>query len=152
ELAALYEYATPIERLYLLLALNCGFGIGEIATLRTSQVNLDKRYIRRKRGKTGVLGFWRLWPEIVAALRWYLSGRPKSDSPYLILTDKGTPLVEKTKGGNRKQVIPNAWGRLFKRVKKDHPAFPDVSFNKLRKTGASFMRRHFGENVAERYL
>ena len=33
EIKLLYRYATPFERVALLLGLNCGFGAGELATL-----------------------------------------------------------------------------------------------------------------------
>jgi hypothetical protein len=41
ELVTLYQYATPLERLYILLSLNCGFGGGELATLQVEEIHLD---------------------------------------------------------------------------------------------------------------
>ena len=38
EIKLLYRYATPLERLFLLLGLNCGFGAGEVATLLVREV------------------------------------------------------------------------------------------------------------------
>src|SRR5262249_40641087 len=70
ELATLWEYATPRDRVFVLLALNCGFGLREIATLRTGQIKVkgDKAIIKRRRTKTGVWCKWVLWPETAAAL------------------------------------------------------------------------------------
>ncbi len=155
ELAVLWEYAVPRDRVFMLLGLNCGYGLREIATLRVSQIKFKdgKGVIRRRRTKTGVWGRWVLWPETVAALRWYMDRvRPRSDSPYLILTDRGQPLMSRTEGGNPKQTIPNAWLKLYVRIRKDKETFPKLSFNKLRKTGATFMRRHYGAEVADLYL
>jgi len=42
ELRLLNRYATPIERLYLLLGLNCGFGTKEIATLTIGEIFLHQ--------------------------------------------------------------------------------------------------------------
>lgn len=154
ELAVLWEYCLPLERCWLLLGLNCGFGQGEIATLRIAEVNLSKARIGRKRTKTEVYSQWSLWPETVQALRWYLEKvRPESSSPYLFLTAKGSPLVSLTEGGNnRSQHIANHWQRVYDRIVKDHPDFRRLSFNKLRKTGASWMRHNRGAEVAKVYL
>ena len=80
ELAALMEYGTPLERSLLLLALNCGFGAREIATLAWEEVHLRTAhgpamqgllgcrttdadsFIKRNRGKSGVYGEWLLFP------------------------------------------------------------------------------------------
>ena len=64
QLQTLWQYARPLERVYMLLALNCGFGQREIITLRQRDVVGDK--IKRVRHKSGVYGEWTLWPETVA--------------------------------------------------------------------------------------
>jgi integrase len=152
ELGTLWQYAAPRERVFLLLGLNCGFGLREIATLRLHEVDLDKGSIQRKRTEPGVFARWKLWPETVEALRWWMANRPKSESPYVFLTEKGRPIVERTKGGNPNQTIPNAWGRLYRKILKDKAGFPRLSFNKLRKTGSKWIRRKFGREVADLYL
>ncbi len=154
ELATLYEHALPLERLLLLLGLNLGFGKAEIETLQVSEIDFgEKTYIRRERTKTGVYGCWRLWPETVAGLRWYLDHtRPQSQSGYVFLSSLGRPLYEQTKGHNPNQRIPNTWLRLLKRVHKDHPDFRSLSFNKLRKMSSSWIRKHFGGEVAAIFL
>lgn len=154
EIATLYECALPFERLLLLLGLNLGFGKGEIETLQLSEIEYGERsYIRRERTKTGVYGCWRLWPETVAGLRWYLDHvRPPSDSGYVFLSRKSRPLYEQTKGHNPNQRIPNTWHRLIKRVRKSHADFRPLSFNKLRKTSSSWIRKHFGGEIAAIFL
>lgn len=154
EIATLFESALPFERLLLLLGLNCGFGKAEIETLQLSEIKFgEKTYIRRERTKTGAFGCWRLWPETVAGLRWYLDHtRPASNSGYVFLSKEGRPLYEQTKGHNPNQRIPNTWQRLIKRVRKDDAGFRALSFNKLRKTSSSWVRKHFGGEVTAIFL
>jgi integrase len=157
EIAALWEYATPLERVYLLLALNCGFGLGEIVTLRLKELQADKDQnpvkIVRARRKTGTVGKWSLWPVTATALNWYLTKvRPTSDSPYVFLARSGRPLAQRTVSGNRSQRIATAWGHLHDRIRKDRPDFVKLSFNKLRKTGSNFIRRKYGGEIADLYL
>src|SRR5690606_8403781 len=40
ELALLNQYATPLDRVFLLLGLNCGFGVASIATLAIEELCL----------------------------------------------------------------------------------------------------------------
>lgn len=153
ELSTLWEYAGPRERVYMLLGLNCGFGKREVSTLRIDQIDLEKGAIHRRRTKTGIWGLWKLWPETVAGLRWYLEEvRGDFDSPYVFVSDRGKPFAEKTKGGNPNMCVANAWDRLNKTVRKDFSDFRWLTFNKLRKTGASWMRRRYGKEIAEVYL
>jgi hypothetical protein len=86
QLAIIYRYALPFERLLVLLAWNCGFQQKEISDLLIGQVQLNtahpfaKRlgiessdrhsFITRMRVKTSVYGEWLLWPETVPALQW----------------------------------------------------------------------------------
>ncbi len=48
--------------------------------------------------------------------------------------------------------IPNTWATLLERVRKDYPNFRKLSFNKLRKTASSFVRRRYGGEVAGMFL
>jgi integrase len=44
ELVTLYQYATGLKRLLLLLGLNCGFGQAEIASLQSEEIDLDEKH------------------------------------------------------------------------------------------------------------
>lgn len=162
ELRILWEYATPRERFFIVLALNCGFGNAEIASLKTGQIHLnivhpkfktEGSFIGRNRRKTktkrkrGVYSEWVLWETTCAAIRWYQSIRPQSDEKYLYLTETGKTLAGSTKGGNRKQVIPSAFSSLIERIRKDYPEFRALSFNKLRKTSTDAIRQIAGGEV-----
>lgn len=142
EIKILYELATPVERILILLGLNCAFGAGEIGNLRIPYVKFDTQEIDGIRFKTGNDTRHYLWPETIEGLQWELNRRetlPKSDKAkdIFFLTEKGgEPLWSKTKAGNYKNGINKRWNDLMKRVKKDHPKFYRYSFGKLRKTAA----------------
>jgi hypothetical protein len=163
ELKLVNEYATPLERVFLLLGLNCGFGVAEIASLLVGEVVLfrghDERhqeilgyrttnadsFVKRIRRKNGVYGEHVLFPQTVEAMQWALQRRvthpdfrPES---VLLLNDKGMPYDRPTKGNHRNQQIPNRFAEIVRRVKRDHPDFPSLSFGKLRKTAGDLIRR-----------
>jgi hypothetical protein len=103
ELVMLYQYATGLERLLLLLGLNCGFGQAEIASLQTNEIHLDERHphyahlhgswIRRIRLKSSVYGEWMLWEESVQGIRWMMERRGTQKDGALILTKAGRELT-----------------------------------------------------------
>jgi hypothetical protein len=155
ELVTLWRYATPWERCLMTLALATGFGQAEVATLRRDEILLNTQHpdadelhldtahndswIRRVRPKTNVYAEWWLMPAAVQAVEWLTGHRPASSEPYLVLTKRGKPLKVE---GQRNTQIANAWGRLLRRVRKDHKEFRLLSFNKLRKTSANWIRQN----------
>lgn len=149
QIGLLFEYGTPLERVYMLLALNCGFGQAEVSSLLMSEIffnelhphyKISGSYVKRLRYKSHVYGEWQLWPITVQAIQWYLTRRPQSNEKVLLLTEKGRPLNAPTKGNHRNMRISNMWIRLRERIIKDHPSFPELSFNKLRKTGSDLIK------------
>ena len=160
ELRFLWEYATPFQRLIMLLGLNCGFNRAEIASLELSDVILhrqhphwyevgvpegaDESWILRIRQKTDVYGEWKLWHETVAALEWWLRQRSRievaPDVQTLLVTRWGRRYDEPTKGNNANCQIPNAWRSLWDRIRHDHPKFRRLSFGKIRKTAGNLIR------------
>jgi len=157
ELITLCQHATGLERLLLLLALNCGFGQAEIASLQVDEIYLDQKHphydqtgswIRRIRYKTGVYGEWKLWDETVQGIRWMMERRGTSNEGALILTKEGRPLTQPTENDNRNNKIANCWERLYNRVLKDEKKFRHLSFNKLRKTAGDFTKRFSNGEIA----
>lgn len=146
ELKTLWEYGTDTTRVLMALALNCGFGIGEIGTLTRSEVQHD--YIKRIRWKSKVYGEWKLWP----VTRELLATLPPNETKWLLVTRRGTPLIEPTKSNFRGAYIPNRWATLLKRVRQDHPDFRSLSFNKLRKTAGNLIRLFADGEVAGVFL
>lgn len=159
QLKVLSEYARPLERVFLLLGLNCAYGADQAGRLRVSHLRVsesgEKRsYIRRIRRKKKTLSIHQLWHQTADALRWATERREgqASDNEFLLLTDSGRPFWRKTTGGHRSQLIPNLWNRLLDRVRKDHPQFPRHPFNSLRDTSANMVRQRAGEEIALLHL
>lgn len=159
QLRILNEYATPIERLFLLLGLNCAYGADQAGRLRIGHLHLKDEgkglsYIRRIRRKKKTRSIHLLWRQTVDGLRWALGRRQSrsSDTDILLLTEKGLPYWRKTKGGNRANAIPRLWDDLLKRVLRDHPDFPRLPFNSLRDTSSNMIRRLAGEEIASLHL
>src|SRR5262249_39545360 len=147
QLAILNEYALPLERVFLLLGLNCAYGADQAGRLRISHLHLANEegkasYIRRIRRKKKILAITRLWSQTVQALQWALERRKgqKHEQDFLLLTENGLPYWRQTKGGNHSQLIPNLWQKLLDRVVKDRPDFPRLPFNSLRDTSCNMIR------------
>ena len=154
QIGLLYKYGTPLDRLFLLLGLNCAFGVDQTGRLRISEVLLDRDHplIRRIRRKKKVLGKHYLWKPTQVLLRWALERRPEyaneESADFLILKQSGKPFWRKTSNGNRARDIPNYWNRLLSRIREDHADFPKVGFNSLRDTSVHRIREIAGEEVA----
>ncbi len=162
ELILLMRYGQPLDRLVLLLGLNCGFGVAEIASLLVGEVHLrqahEPRYqeilhyettdndsfIKRIRRKNGVYGEFILFPQTVLGLEWALERR-RGQSGFgtnvpLLLNEQGQPFDRPTVSGNRNQQIPNYFARLIKRIQDDGHEIRRLSFGKLRKTAGNLVR------------
>lgn len=146
ELRVLWEYGTDTTRVLMALALNCGFGIAEIGSLKSEQVQGES--IGRLRTKTSVYGEWKLWPvtqQVLARIK-------PNGTPWLLVTRRGKQLIEATKKNFRGAYIPNRWTHLLNRVQEDHPEFRRLSFNKLRKTAGNLIREVADGEVAGIFL
>jgi len=156
QLAMLSKYATPIERIFLLLGLNCAYGADQAGRLRIGHLHLDGEvsFIRRIRRKKKTRSIHILWGQTADGLRWALERRrgQKAEGDFLLLTEKGQPYWRKTKGGNRANAIPRLWADLLKRVRVDHADFPLLPFNSLRDTSANMVRQLAGEEAASVHL
>ena len=157
-LKVLFEYALPIERLLLLLGLNCAFGASEIGQLRKEFVQLDASIIEGIRFKSGNETKHKLWQQSVIGLQWFMQQRANvvATKPefreVIFLTERGLPLWHHTANGNSSDGISNIWYRLIERVRKDHSDFPAYSFNKLRKTSATRILKIASAEVASMIL
>lgn len=172
ELRTLWEYASPFQRLLMLLALNCGFGRAEVASLELTEVLLrqkhphekdvgcsstnDDGWICRVRQKTGVYGEFKLWPETIRAVEWWLRQRAAitiaDGVTTLLATKKGHRYDTPTKGNHTNFQIPNSWFQLTKRIHHDNASFRQLSFNKLRKTAGNLIRSESSGEIAGVFL
>jgi hypothetical protein len=160
QLAILNEYATPNERVFFLLGINCAFGADQSGRLKLRDVRLSEdgsSFIRRVRRKKKVKGTHLLFSQTVQAMQWAIERRKKQQPEptpvsLLLLNDEGRPYWRKTKGGNRCRDIANMWYRLLDRVRVDHPDFPRHGFNTLRDTSSNMIREIAGQEVASMHL
>ena len=173
ELVILFKYASPLERVYILLGLNCGFAVSEFGTLRLNQIfqhqrhgfdnlinyqsNPSQSWIKRVRLKSKVYGEWLLWPETVAAIEWAIERRKKQPDFHadalLAMTDRNLPYYGQTDGGNNASRISKLWYRgLMDRIQKDMPTFPRLSPKCLRKTAGNLMRDIAGGEIMGVFL
>jgi hypothetical protein len=179
QLAILNKYATPLERVLILLGLNCGFKGAEQGTLRFDHLFLDRphpyastieertgfelrpedRFVLYSRNKSKVYGEFLLWQQTLDGLRWAtdrqkrICERRGFESSQLLLTERGVPYYHRTKSGkNQSQIFINKWAGLLKRIRVDHADFPRLSFTTLRDTAADRIRRIAGGEVAAVFL
>jgi hypothetical protein len=131
ELATIYKYATPYERVFILLGMNCGFAQAEIYGLRKTEIHLDADppHIARIRQKKKVFGKSALWAETQDALEWIVK---PGNHLWAILSDNNHQLTHVR--------IANTWNRLISRIRKDIPDFRFLSFKYLRKTAMQMVQ------------
>ena len=120
----------------MLLGLNCGFTVGDIADLKKSNVDLKEGRIVYKRVKTRGRKHtptvnYKLWPETIAVLKEYRSSHPE----LWFLTEDGLPLKESKIVGDRESrwsALARQWERW--KASGDVPRKPQKG---LRKTSAT---------------
>jgi integrase len=140
ELKAIWKAAEcPRHRCWILLAINCGFGPMELATLKRSEIKGD--HIERMRQKTGVYGKWKLWTETQKALRAVMA----EDGDLALLTKTGTPLIEEFQT-ERRDAISQSWRWIQRR------SGVKGSFKLLRKTAATMIKQIAGLEASEMML
>jgi len=140
ELATLYQKAGPRFKLYILLAINCGYQQIDIATLERSMVDWETGIIARNRHKTGVPQHSRLWPITLEMLRKY--AEPEGD--ILLKSRDGNPLLwHKLRDDGRvwrSDCIQRAFNRLRKQCGGE---IATKSFTDIRNTGASRIKNQY---------
>jgi integrase len=134
-------------RAAILLAINCGYGNTDIATLKRTDLDLDAGWLKTYRSKTGVDRRCPLWPETIEAIRRYLregdplpdEQRSKETRGLLFVTRNDYPLVRHVtkpngRGGEKlieHDVITTAFRRVLTKI---GVAIKGLSFYGLRHT------------------
>jgi integrase len=130
ELVSLYQKARGAFKLYILLAINCGYTQFEIASLERGMVDFTTGIITRNRPKTRVKQHSKLWPITLDLLCKY--AEPTGD--LLLKSRDGNPLVWhklRDDGTVRSSdCIKHGFNRL-------RTGITTKSFTDIRKTGAS---------------
>jgi len=159
--AVLYRHATPMQRLMLWLAMNCGMGPAEMGRLERTNLILDgsgefvidllpgEGILSFNRPKTGVYCEWLLWPETVEVVKSAITRAEELGSTLLFVSDDGTPMW-KSQLENPSSAIRNQWHRLLKAV--EDQGVPKLPFSTIRKQMAERIRREHGDDVARTFL
>lgn len=100
EVEAVQLPPNPQLRAMVLLALNCGFGNNDVATLPLSAVDLDRGWIDYARPKTGIERRCPIWKETTEAIRTVIASRPtpqsSAEKDLVFLNSRGTAWVRLT--------------------------------------------------------
>jgi len=138
-------------RLYVCLALNCGFTQRDIATLEHEHIDWDKGMIVRPRHKTQADQRHVLWPVTQKHLKAELSDPTKHK--LALIGQKGNSLLTESikDDGLLKQTntVKLAFDRLKKKLKLEKDP---RGFSIFRKTGANLLKQKFGNEVTDLYL
>lgn len=164
ELAILNRHATPLERLLLYVALNCGMGAAELGRLRLEDFLLDHEheharrlgftstetdsFIRFLRPKTGVFGEWLLWPETIVMVRWGFARSSRFESELLFVSEKGNPWYKERAKRNPQAKFTNVFTALIRRIQKSQPSFRKLAFGTLRDTLPNMLRLSHSSEMA----
>ena len=155
------NYQGRKTKLYILLALNCGFTSKEIGTLAYEDIDFENQFIHKRRSKTGHYSRWKLWNITNALLLEHKSYMiRKKMQPIYDEGNIGRELVFQTPYGNpvfwikvrteeginsldgarhlHADSVASKFHRLRKKVYKDISTTPP--FKNLRKTGANLLR------------
>ncbi len=136
------------QRLYVALALNTAMNQADIAKL-TGQ-NLEPPHLVTLRGKTGVLGCWKLWPVTWKLIESCKRRGIKKPTDLLFLTRDGRPLVERGFRKDGRTFKNDAVRQTFNRLLDD--ADIDGSFVMLRKTVATVLKSKGYGDVVQFFL
>lgn len=179
ELPTLNKHATPLERLLIMLGLNCGFKGAEQGTLLLDHLFVnrphpnerylrevakfecapDDRFILYSRNKTKVYGEFLLWPQTQEIVQWAIEQQKRIVKQHglqnrnLLITKQGKLFHRLTDGSkNRSQIFTNKWSALIKRIRKSEPDFPPFPFSSLRDTAGDLVRQVSDGEVSATFL
>lgn len=161
QLGLLYKCANDLDRLLLLVGLNCAFGAAEIGRLLADEVllnhhheyadrlhfktTLEDSFIRLMRPKTKVFGEWLLWPETAEVLRRAISRARNEGGKYIVCRQGGHPLYNEA-SSNPQAAIAKRWSALIEKASKDDPRLPVLPYGTLRDTIPDKLR-HMGQDT-----
>ena len=143
------EAKSPQLKAAILLAVNCGLGNTDVASLERSRIDFEARELNYPRPKTACDRRAVLWPETVQAVKEAIANRPEAKDPTdedrIFLTRFGFPWVRvkasQTKDGRPRYTPIDALAQEFKKLTKELGiGGKGVSFYSLRHTYATVGR------------
>ena len=137
-------------RLFMLLALNCGFTAVDISNLKADEVDLQEGFIYRGRDKTSHQNkfktLYKLFPETKALMEKHQAA--KNPDGLFFLTKDGTKL-EEAKANHRTKNITEC----FQKSKTKAKIETDFTFKSFRKYGATTIQNQTkSDNIARMFL
>lgn len=146
EVSKLYKNAVPLERLYLLMGVFLGWSQEGISSFRRPHlVRMNgELYIDRRRGKTGVDGYWWVCPELATRLTKAIAETPANEDDLALLTEDGNPLVH-----GKSDSIRLAWDRCLGHAPAGVRLLP---FGRLKKFGSQVIRNLGGLEMSQLFL
>jgi integrase len=148
----LFDASTQRTKLYIALALNCGWLPSDIATLSHGMIDWETGILSRDRHKNGIKSSFRLWPVTTELLR---SEMTKGRSGLMLLGAKGNPLITHEISANGKPKPRVTAIRLaFDRVRRKTGLMNGPSFKAFRSTSGQHVRKKYptAVEVADAYL
>jgi integrase len=139
DIKTIMKQANERQRLYILLALNCGMYPSDIGRLRQSEVDWNNGRIIRQRGKTRDRSAnvpcvdYLLWKETFSLLKKHKA----ETSEYALVNENGGCLYFQEDGKSKSSAVECSWKRLMKKL----PEI-DKPLKSLRKTPASLLENH----------
>ena len=100
------------------------------------------------RPKTGIYGEHLLWPQVAAAVKPFLDGRP-----YLPMTKTNKPWY-RPHSANPQTAFQNWWRSVLDRIgnQDENKGFPRLPFGSLRDLLPNILRAEYGDDVASMAL
>lgn len=146
EIQRIYKNSTPLGRKYLLLGVMLGWGQEAIRSMRKNHLVKigEEYYIDRRRGKTGIEGFWWVCPELAKLLIDSISRTPPNQDNLAFLTEEGLPLVH-----GHTDTIGLAWDRCLRGTPAGVRSLP---FGRLRKLGGQIIENLSSHDLAQLFL
>lgn len=146
EIQKIYKNSTPRGRKYLLMGVLLGWGQEAIRSMRKNHLVKigDEYYIDRRRGKTGIEGFWWVCPELAKMLIDSISKTPPNPDNLAFLTEEGRPLVH-----GHTDTIGLVWLRCLHGAPVGVRRLP---FGRLRKLGGQIIENLSSHDLAQLFL
>lgn len=168
ELGVIWKGATQMERLMIVLGLNCSFGAAEMGRLKIDNCYMHKKHpfadkielestkadcwIKTRRPKTNVFGEWWLWPQTIELVQWAIDRAKAIGTDILLTTDEGRPLYEDSSMTNPQVRFANKWLYLVKVKAKSESKLPVLPFGSLRDTLPTVIRHRYTGELASLQL
>lgn len=146
ELRKIWKVASDEVRLYMALALNCGYLPSDIGTLRREHLDLKKGVISRERHKSGNPQVHKLWPETLELIK-----KHRKDTPEDSLLFRSPTGLALWRDGNGDKLISKRFKEACLLAK---GKLNGRNFRHLRATGANLIEQANAENpqLASQYL